>query len=244
MQIKGVDASSLEVWSDALFSESSGIYILQSYQFLDNSCFLDTGLELWFQAFIAWSPESREMFLKEIRFDGSVLAAIFRNFRARLSWILASRSIDESSQEQAVDGIPGHGRGHGRGRGRGQGKSSGRGRGRGHGKGRGQSRDDTPGGGKSSSNPKGKEVIYSEDAGSSSLERGFEILKTTQIMLRTAAEEWGLVKDNGYGSTIAWMSQAIWVSCSIIFLHGCTYICIERFRRQSATLLCSPTPDC
>ncbi|KAJ7112759.1 hypothetical protein C8R43DRAFT_903545, partial [Mycena crocata] len=51
-----------------------------------NSCFFDTGLELWFRAFSRWSDTERAAFLAAVP-ARSGLATIFFHFQRRLQWV-------------------------------------------------------------------------------------------------------------------------------------------------------------
>ncbi|KAH7908558.1 hypothetical protein BJ138DRAFT_1205112, partial [Hygrophoropsis aurantiaca] len=57
---------------------------LQSYTWsAPNSCFFDTGLELWFRAFAAWSTTEQDEFLESVP-SKSAIAGIFYHYRRRI----------------------------------------------------------------------------------------------------------------------------------------------------------------
>ncbi|KAI0761214.1 hypothetical protein BC629DRAFT_1597356 [Irpex lacteus] len=62
---------------------------LQSYQWANNSCFIDVGLELWFEAYSRWTTEEQLSFLRDQAMLGSPLHSICLNFKNRASWIAA-----------------------------------------------------------------------------------------------------------------------------------------------------------
>ncbi|KAJ7589359.1 hypothetical protein C8J56DRAFT_1049006 [Mycena floridula] len=82
--------------------------LLKSYKWVPpNSCFFDTGLELWFQAYMMMSSSSQvgmaELFAKD-----TLMRTIFRSFQARLQWI---QSLDEKTIDDynpALSTIQGH----------------------------------------------------------------------------------------------------------------------------------------
>ena len=65
---------------------SHELRLLQSYQFKNNSCYIDTGLELLFRAFAFWLPSERTDFIKAVSKD-SFLFSLFYQFDRRLKWI-------------------------------------------------------------------------------------------------------------------------------------------------------------
>ncbi|KAI0085310.1 hypothetical protein BDY19DRAFT_996853 [Irpex rosettiformis] len=62
---------------------------LQSYQWTSNSCFIDVALELWFQAYLLWSPEEQDSIARDLTMQdtGAPLYSIFLHFRHRAGWI-------------------------------------------------------------------------------------------------------------------------------------------------------------
>ncbi|KAJ7702772.1 hypothetical protein B0H17DRAFT_1127713 [Mycena rosella] len=68
--------------------------LLKSYQWdAPNSCFFDTGLELWFRSFARWPQIEQAVFLAVLP-PNSALATIFRHFERRLKWIATSSAAD------------------------------------------------------------------------------------------------------------------------------------------------------
>ncbi|KAF8185359.1 hypothetical protein K438DRAFT_1766002 [Mycena galopus ATCC 62051] len=62
-------------------------HMLQSYPWsAPNSCFFDTGLELWFRVWTRWSSQERIAFLSSLP-PSSALATFFYHFDRRLKWI-------------------------------------------------------------------------------------------------------------------------------------------------------------
>lgn len=68
---------------------------LQGYEWEDNSCFSDTGMELLFRAFVRWSPTVRHEFVNgilatELKNSTALLPRLFYHYAARLKWILST----------------------------------------------------------------------------------------------------------------------------------------------------------
>ncbi|PPQ81362.1 hypothetical protein CVT26_014503 [Gymnopilus dilepis] len=66
---------------------------LQSYQWDNNSCFIDNGLELWFRAFSQWPFDSQSEFLRKVPTE-SFLGCLFFHYDRRLKQISREVSLE------------------------------------------------------------------------------------------------------------------------------------------------------
>ena len=62
---------------------------LQSYQWANNSCFIDVGLELWFQSFLSWTAKEQALILYDSAMHNAPLYSIFLHFKQRAGWIIS-----------------------------------------------------------------------------------------------------------------------------------------------------------
>lgn len=104
-------------FTNGVYKGRAALRHLQSYKYTDNSCFIDCGLELWFRAYVLWSYDEREAFVKFGVPKTSVLWTVFNNYRNRLRWILAPQkaavSLEGTSKKSKKKGAgrPGKGKG-------------------------------------------------------------------------------------------------------------------------------------
>lgn len=77
---------------------ATNAYIINGYQWSNNSCFIDAGHELLFHAFLHWTPHQRSSFL-DLFTDKSVpLYDVFYHFENRLKWTRSeSTALDTAS---------------------------------------------------------------------------------------------------------------------------------------------------
>lgn len=64
-----------------------------------NSCFFDTGMELWFRCYSLWSTAAREDFLRTLT-PNSALATVFHHFSRRLKCIEDPKKLQTQLQQE------------------------------------------------------------------------------------------------------------------------------------------------
>ncbi|CAL1699121.1 unnamed protein product [Somion occarium] len=85
---------------NGIFPPSLQSRSMQGYQWYQNSCFIDVGLEVWFRSFIHWSNTTQEALLDALP-TSPLISRIFNDFHQRLLWIQKLRS--KGSEE--ADGL-------------------------------------------------------------------------------------------------------------------------------------------